>query len=68
MMPLHKMTTEEWILEFPDNAHGLDQKRYQTLYPHDYDPKSGLIPGEKGSGAWNIGGPDRHLEDKDGGH
>ncbi|OQV13070.1 putative ATP synthase subunit d, mitochondrial [Hypsibius exemplaris] len=67
MLPIHKMTLEEYILEFPENAEGLDQKRYQTLYPHDYDPRSGIIPGERGSGAWNIG-PDAKHEKLDAHH
>ena len=59
-IPIHLMTREEFVLTFPDQAFGLDQKKYQTMWPHDYDPKYG-IPGEVGSGTWNFG-PTRHLE------
>lgn len=60
MLPIHKMTQEEFVLTFPDHAWGIDQKRYQTLGNERYNPKHG-IPGEIGSGVWNIG-PSRHKE------
>lgn len=66
MLPVHKMTREEFVLTFPEHAFGYDQKKYQTLWPHDYNPKYG-IPGEIGSGHWNIG-PERHKELPSTGH
>ncbi|XP_055344721.1 ATP synthase subunit d, mitochondrial-like [Paramacrobiotus metropolitanus] len=62
IVPIHLMTEEEYVLSFPEHSFGLDQKRYQTMWPHNYNPRFG-IPYEVGSGTWNIG-PKSHLEKK----